>query len=108
MVRRLVAVLMTVSLLLMASGMAVADSRDDFMRRGAYGHPLRIVSFFAHAAGVIADTFIVLPVTVLACVASGLTGCTPEEQRVLGLMDAVEEQEAQARQAYEWQQMRKD
>jgi len=99
MVRRLVAILMTMSFLLTASGMVAAESRQDFMRRGAYGHPLRIVSFFAHAPMVILDTFVFYPVTYLACQAPGLTGCTPEEQRALGLMDAVEEQEAQARKA---------
>ena len=98
MVRGLVTILMTVSLLLGASGMAVAESRDDFMRRGAYGHPLRIFAFFIYPAGVIVDTFAVRPLTYMACVAPGLTGCTPEEQRAWGI-DPVDEQEAQARQA---------
>jgi hypothetical protein len=97
--RRLVAILITVGLLLGASGMAVAESQDDVLRRGAYGNPLRIFAFFIYPAGVIVDTFAVRPLTFMACFASGLTGCTPEEQRALGIEAAVEEQEAQARQA---------
>ncbi len=97
--RRLVAILVTMGLLLGASGVAVAESKDDILRRGAYGNPLRIFAFFIYPAGVIVDTFAVRPLTYLACGLSGVTGCTPEEQRFLGMMEAVEEQEARARNA---------
>lgn len=99
MVRWIVAILMVVSLLLAVSRVAVAEGRQDFMTRGAYGHPLRIVSFFASPPMVILDNLVVYPVTYLACHAPALTGCTPEERRFLGIIDAVYEQEAQAREA---------
>ncbi|MFQ5883290.1 MAG: hypothetical protein ACE5I9_12635 [Candidatus Methylomirabilales bacterium] len=89
--KRLLTLFITVSLLLGVSGMAAAFQHD-IEKRSSYGHPLRIVGFILFPVGLLLDTVFFRPLTHVACSAPDLTGCTPEEQRAVGIVEEVDQE----------------
>ncbi len=88
MAKRLLTLIIAVSLLVGSAGV-VAAVEHDFETRGFYDYPPRWVIYPIHAVGWVLDIFIAKPVTYAACVAPNVTGCTSHERRALG-MDEVD------------------
>ena len=84
MAKRLLVLCITVGVLVGTSGVAAAW-RHDFEGRGARDNPLRILVFPIFMAGVLVDSFVIRPISVLACTLPDLTGCSPDERRALGM-----------------------
>lgn len=90
MAKRFMTLLIIAGLLGGTSGLAEAYG-DDFETRGSLDYLPRVVVFGLHPVGVVLNQLIFKPIGYLACFASDLTGCTPEEQRALGLGGTYQE-----------------
>lgn len=88
MAKRLVTLIIAVSLLVGSAGAAAAVEHD-FETRGFYDYPPRWVIYPIHALGWVLGTFIAKPLTYAACGPATITGCTTHERRSLG-MDKVD------------------
>ncbi|MFQ5847371.1 MAG: hypothetical protein ACE5IQ_06795 [Candidatus Methylomirabilales bacterium] len=91
MVKRLFMVIIAVSLLVGSATVATA-TQHDFATRGSHGHPFRIIGFVLFPVGLIMDYAFFRPVSYLACKAPDLTGCTPHDQRALGMGGGLDEE----------------
>lgn len=88
MAKRLVILLVAVSLVVGTVGITAA-SEHDFETRGNHDYPGRGIGYLLYPVGWVLDTFIAKPVGFIACVAPNLTGCTSHDRRSLG-MDKVD------------------
>lgn len=88
MAKRLLTLIIAVSLLVGSSGV-VAAVEHDFETRGFYDYPPRLLIYPLYAVGWVLDIFIAKPATYAACVPASITGCTSSERRSLG-MDEVD------------------
>ncbi|MEE9181870.1 MAG: hypothetical protein V3U33_04815 [candidate division NC10 bacterium] len=86
MVKRLLTLIITISLLVGTSAMAAA-AEHDFETKGFYDYPLRWAVYAIHPVGWVLDNFVAKPLTFFACIAPNVTGCTSHERRSLGLDD---------------------
>ena len=86
MVKRLLTLIITISLLVGTSAMAAA-AEHDFEKRGFYDYAPRWVVYAIHPVGWVLDNFVAKPLTFFACIVPNVTGCTSHERRSLGLDD---------------------
>ncbi|MFQ5655936.1 MAG: hypothetical protein ACE5G5_00160 [Candidatus Methylomirabilales bacterium] len=85
MVKRLLILLVTVGLVAGSFGLTGA-AEHDFWERGTEKNIIwRWPAFVLYPAGALTDFIVAKPVTYFFCLAPGLTGCTPKEQRYLGM-----------------------
>lgn len=86
MVKRLLTLIITISLLVGTLGIAAA-AEHDFEKRGFYDYPPRWVAYAVFPVGWVLDNFVAKPLTFFACIAPNVTGCTSHERQSLGLDD---------------------
>jgi hypothetical protein len=84
MVKRFLALLAAIGLVLSVSSVAFA-SRHNFETRGSRDYAPRIVGYVLFPVGVLLDFVIFRPISYVACGVPDLTGCGPEDRRALGL-----------------------
>lgn len=84
--KRLLTLIIAVSLIVGPLGIAVA-SEHDFETKGYYDYPGRVLGYIAYPFGWAADVLIAKPLTYLVCLSPNITGCTSHERRSIGMDD---------------------
>ncbi len=87
MAKRLVTLLVAISLVVGTVGVTAA-SEHDFATKGYHDYPGRWIGYLIFPVGWFLDTIIAKPAGYVACVAPNMTGCTSHDRRSLG-MDKV-------------------
>ena len=85
MVKRLLILLITGSLVLGSIGMTGAAEHDFETRTTETNIIWRWPGYFVYPVGALLDLVVATPIGFVACFAPGVTGCTAKEQRYFGM-----------------------